>query len=94
MTSQLAATPLAAHAHTIAYGISTGGAAQAIASSPPRLRSLVAGAARAGFVSGLNEILLVGAVVAFVGAVVSFAFVRERDFVSAPEGEAVTAIAA
>jgi hypothetical protein len=38
--------------------------------------------ARAAFVSGLHEILLVAAVVAFVGAVFAFVLVRERDFVS------------
>ena len=35
----------------------------------------------AGTVSGLNEILLVGACIAFVAAVATFALVRERDFV-------------
>jgi EmrB/QacA subfamily drug resistance transporter len=94
VAGSLAATPLAGHAHSIAVGISTGGAAQAIASTPPPLRGLVAGAARAGFVSGLNEILLVGAVVAFAGAAVSLALVRERDFITAPEGEAVAAVGA
>jgi hypothetical protein len=38
--------------------------------------------ARLAFVSGLNEILLVGAFVAFAGAVVAFALVRRSDLVA------------
>ena len=37
---------------------------------------------RAGTVDGLNEILLVGACIAFAAAVATFALVRERDFVA------------
>ncbi|HEY4440294.1 MAG TPA: MFS transporter, partial [Candidatus Elarobacter sp.] len=41
--------------------------------------------ARAAFVNGLHEILLIAAVVAFVGAVLAFVLVRRQDFVaSAP----------
>src|SRR5579859_1723224 len=78
----LARTPLSAHAHQIARSISTGGAAHAISGAPGPLRALVAGAARAGFVSGINEILLIGAIVALAGAFASFALVRERDFIT------------
>src|SRR3989440_4139100 len=39
-------------------------------------------AARAAFISGLNEILLVAAFVAFAGAVLGFALVRRSDFVA------------
>jgi EmrB/QacA subfamily drug resistance transporter len=38
--------------------------------------------ARAAFVSGLNEILLVGAILAFVGAVLALILVRTRDLVA------------
>ena len=38
--------------------------------------------ARAAFVSGLNEILLVAAFVAFAGAVLALVLVRDRDFVA------------
>jgi predicted MFS family arabinose efflux permease len=45
-------------------------------------------AARAGFVSGLNAILQVAAVVAAVGAVLALALVRRQDFVASgpPQG--------
>jgi EmrB/QacA subfamily drug resistance transporter len=78
----LAATPLSTTAHQVARGIANGGAAHAITAAPAPLRGLVAGAARAGFVSGLNEILLIGAIVAGAGAVASLTLIRERDFIT------------
>jgi predicted MFS family arabinose efflux permease len=39
-------------------------------------------AARAAFVAGLHEILIVGAVVAAVGAVLAVSLIRQRDFVA------------
>jgi EmrB/QacA subfamily drug resistance transporter len=80
--SHLAATPLHNTAHQIAHAISNGGAGHAIIAAPAQLRGLVAGVARAGFVSGLNELLLVGAIVALAGAVASLALIRERDFIT------------
>jgi len=52
--------------------------AQAVASGGGRGNAL----ARASFISGLNEILLVAAVVLFVGGGLAFALVRRRDFVA------------
>ncbi|HVS28852.1 MAG TPA: MFS transporter, partial [Solirubrobacteraceae bacterium] len=68
-------------AHHIGQLVATGSARQAIESAPPSARSAVAHAVRVGFIGGLNEILLIGAVVAFAGAILSFALVRRRDFV-------------
>ncbi len=34
------------------------------------------------YISGLNEILLVAAIVAFAGAALAFVLVRQRDFVA------------
>nr|MBA3263496.1 MFS transporter [Thermoleophilaceae bacterium] len=57
--------------------------AQAAArAAPPAAREAVAEAARRAFIDGLNEILIVAAVVAFVGGVLAFALVRSRDFVA------------
>jgi type II secretory pathway pseudopilin PulG len=39
-------------------------------------------AARRAFIDGLNEILIVAAVVAFAGGILAFALVRSRDFVA------------
>ena len=40
-------------------------------------------AADVAFVSGFNEIILIAAIVSFVGAALGFALVRSRDFVAA-----------
>ena len=45
---------------------------------------MVVEAARGAFVDGLNEILMVAAAVAFIGAILALALVRARDFVAAP----------
>ncbi len=78
-------TPLAPHAHRIADAISAGGAGHVLNGTHAGAHRLVAHAARAGFVSGLNEILLVGAILAFIGALASFMLIRERDFIVAPD---------
>jgi EmrB/QacA subfamily drug resistance transporter len=53
---------------------------------PPQARH----AATAAFVGGLNEIFLIGAILAFVGALLALALVRRADFArqGAPEGAA------
>jgi EmrB/QacA subfamily drug resistance transporter len=51
-------------------------------------------AAAQGFVDGINDILLVGALIAFVAAIGSFALIRQRDYIAntqAPPAEAVPA---
>ena len=79
----LQGTPVAGHAHAV----SIGGGADAIASTPPPLRGLVALTPRSALVQGLNAIMLISAVVAFAAAVDSFVLIRERDFVALDEGE-------
>ena len=83
---RLSDTPLAGHAHALADAISTGGTPHAIASTPAPFRGLVAESARASLVGGLNTILLIAAIVSFAAAVVSFALIRERDFVATDDG--------
>jgi hypothetical protein len=67
-------------ASRIAHSVATGSTKQAIASAPPAARGMIASAARSAYISGLNEIFVVGAIVAFTGAVAGFALVRRRDF--------------
>ena len=83
VTAALEHTPLAAHAHAYAYALSKGGVAGVIAHVPPSLRGTVAYTAKAGYISGLNEILLIATILAFTGAVLSFVLIRQRDFVLA-----------
>jgi beta-lactamase regulating signal transducer with metallopeptidase domain len=81
VVSHLANTPLAGQAHALAASVSNGSVLQAIATVPAHLRGVAAGAAKAGFVDGINVVLLIGAVVSFVAAVLTFVLIRQRDFV-------------
>jgi EmrB/QacA subfamily drug resistance transporter len=65
----------------VAHSVATGSTKQAIAAAPPGARGAIAHAARDAFVTGLNEIFIVAAIVAFAGAVAGFMLVRRRDFV-------------
>jgi hypothetical protein len=72
-------------AHAIATAISSGQTRQAIAHAPPQARGIVGEVARAGFVAGLNEILLVAAVLAGAGAIAALLLIRSSDFVAQTE---------
>jgi hypothetical protein len=52
---------------------------------PPAQRGTVEHITRTAFTSGLNLILLVGAIIAFVAGVIAFVTIRQRDFVH-PDG--------
>jgi hypothetical protein len=67
-------------------GIATGIAALGAIFS----HSVGAAATPQAFVDGLNNILAVGAVVAFVSAVAAFALIRQRDYVVAPTSSSTT----
>ena len=73
--------PVAAHASTIAHAVSSGAGRQSFGGVPSQARSQVEHAAHHAFISGLNELFVVGAVIAFTGAVLSFVLVRQSDFV-------------
>jgi hypothetical protein len=82
IVSGLAGTPQAGHAPAIAAAFSQGQGQHVIATLPPAARSAVAHAASAAFVSGLNEILVVGGVGALVAAVAATVLIRRKDFVA------------
>jgi hypothetical protein len=79
--SALAGTPIASHAKDIAHAVASGGGQGAIGSVPQQARGVVQHAATHAFVSGLNELFLIAACVAFVGAAFTLVLVRQRDFV-------------
>jgi EmrB/QacA subfamily drug resistance transporter len=97
-------TELTAHrglgvpASTLAKTIASGGTRAAVALDPhdPGITA----ASHHAFISGMNEILLIGAVVVFLGALCAFALVRRRDFYAAgppagaPQGPEQTAVGA
>jgi EmrB/QacA subfamily drug resistance transporter len=73
----------------LAEAVSSGGSRAAAGVAPPGQRVEIVHAAKVAFVSGFNEILLIGAILSFVGAALGFALVRSSDFVqpaqAAPE---------
>ncbi len=66
-------------AHDLVEATSSGTLPQAVAALPARVQAGAADAAQQGFISGLNEILLIGAILSFAGAALSLWLVRERD---------------
>jgi EmrB/QacA subfamily drug resistance transporter len=72
----------------LSEAVASGGSRAAEAAAPPGSRAQVALDAKVAFVSAFNDILLIGAVVAFVGALFGFVLVRDRDFVVSPAEEA------
>jgi EmrB/QacA subfamily drug resistance transporter len=80
LAPQLVGTPVAGHAHSIAHAVAAGGAQSVLSLVPPRLRAQAAHAMHGAFAGALNDILIVAAVIAFVGAVLALALIRSRDF--------------
>jgi EmrB/QacA subfamily drug resistance transporter len=58
---------------------SSGNLHDALAGLPPQAHAVVRHAAQQGFLHGLNEILLLGAVLAFTGSLLALWLVRERE---------------
>jgi MFS family permease len=73
--------------HGLGEVVSSGGSRAAAAAVAPGQRPAVVHAAKVAFISGFNEILLIAAVLSFVGATLGFALVRARDFVQAAPAE-------
>jgi len=70
--------------------VASGGSRAAAAVAPPGLHDQVVQASNEAFVSGFNEIILIAAVLSFVGAALGFFLVRSRDFVQPTDGEVPT----
>jgi len=64
-----------------------GQAGRLLASLPPASRGQVAAAIRSSFAAGLNDVVLVTAVLAFAGGVCALLLIRPRDFVRTGRGE-------
>jgi EmrB/QacA subfamily drug resistance transporter len=70
-----------AHAQALAHSVAQGsGAGSALRHLPARARPAAVHAIRAGFAHGLNEVFLVGAIVSFAAASLTFVLIRSRDF--------------
>jgi MFS family permease len=76
----------------LARWAATGQAKEVAAAVPPGARPRLAEAVPEAFVSGLNQVFLVGSTLAFAGAVLAVILIRRRDFVDAePIGEVAPA---
>jgi EmrB/QacA subfamily drug resistance transporter len=84
--SNLGAIPANARGD-FADAVSSGAIDQAVASTPQDFHGRALDAANHAFVTGFNEILLIGSAVAIVGGLLGMALVRKRDFVAAGEGQ-------
>jgi EmrB/QacA subfamily drug resistance transporter len=80
LAPRLAHTPVAHHLGPVAHAIAGGAAGSVIAKVPAAARAQASAAVHASFTGALNDILLVGAVIAFAGAVLSLMLVRGSDF--------------
>ncbi len=73
----------------LGLALQAGGVREALPSIPvASARTALLDAYRVGFSHTLNELMVIGAVVAFVGATLSFVLVRQKDFVPAGPGVA------
>src|SRR5579875_3543594 len=79
VTTSLSHGPLAAHARAIGQAAADGRIGGVLSGLPPRLAGLAAHASRGGFATSLNTVLLIGALAAFAGAVLTVVLVRQRD---------------
>jgi hypothetical protein len=87
LDSLLAGTHLPPSAtHRLGEAVASGGGDQAVRGVPAQARAAVAEAADRAFIYGLNEILLIAAIVAFTGAILALLLVRRGDFVIPAEG--------
>ncbi len=83
------------HGRQLVEAVSSGRLGDAVAALPVGVGSAVAHAARVGFLSGLNEVLVLGGALALLGAIAALALVREHEIEREPlEAVAVPAGAA
>jgi EmrB/QacA subfamily drug resistance transporter len=83
ITAQLAGTPLHSAAPAVATSVLSGNTSAPPGTHPTAaLVAAVRHAAALGFVNGLNEILLIGAIVAFAATVLCAVLIRQKDFVA------------
>jgi EmrB/QacA subfamily drug resistance transporter len=92
LAPMLVGTPVAGRAAQIAHAVAGGGTQTVLHSVPSTLHARASLGIHVAFVDAMNKILLVGAIVALTGAVLSLVLVRARDF--ATYGAATPAAAA
>ena len=86
VVSALSGTPLQSSASKIAVEVTTGSPGGSGVHGSAAADLLIHHAALTGFVHGLNEILLIGAIMAFVAGGLCFVLIRQKDFTAAHTG--------
>jgi EmrB/QacA subfamily drug resistance transporter len=66
--------------------VSSGGSQAVAAAVPPGTHERVIRASNEAFIAGFNEIILIAALISFVGAILGLLLVRSRDFVQPTNG--------
>ena len=94
LTPRLAHTPVAGQAAKIAHAVAAGGTQQILHATPAAFRAQAAAAIRLAFTSAMNELFVVGAVIALVGALAALVLVRGRDFATYSPASEQAAVAA
>jgi EmrB/QacA subfamily drug resistance transporter len=93
LAPKLVGTPAAGHASQIAHAVAAGGTQQVLAATPASARPGASAAIHVAFTSAMNDILLVGGIIALAGAMLAFVLVRARDFATYGAGEPAAAAA-
>ncbi|TMK69999.1 MAG: MFS transporter [Actinobacteria bacterium] len=78
-TQEVAGSVGGAQARGLVEAASTGSLHQALAGVPVQAQGTLRNAAEQGFLHGMNEILVLGAILAFAGSVLALLLVRERE---------------
>jgi EmrB/QacA subfamily drug resistance transporter len=76
----LAGTPAAGRSAQIAHAVAAGGTPRVLSAVPAAERARAGAAIHVAFAGAMNDILLVGGVVALAGGALALALVRARDF--------------
>jgi EmrB/QacA subfamily drug resistance transporter len=79
------ATASGDHPRQLVEAASSGSLNQALAAVPQHAQPAIEHAAREGFLAGTNEVLTLGSLVCFAGAVLALWLVRERDIEREPQ---------
>jgi hypothetical protein len=90
---KLVGTPAAGHAAQIAHAVAAGGTQRVLHAVPPAEQAQATGAIHVAFTSAMNDILLVGGLIALTGALLGVLLVRNRDFATYAVAEPAAAAA-
>ena len=94
LAPQLAGTPAAGQAAQVGRAVAAGATQHVLQSVPHAERARADAAIHVAFASAMNEILLVGGIIALVGALLAMVLVRSRDFAPYQAAEPAAAVAA